>query len=153
TGPRRHSVDSFEECSGRRGRRGRFHEVDYPKMAHAPQRGQSGIRDAGSPEDPFAPPDRKGGPMLLLVGARGAATGGRRGDTAGFPPSSTRALMKLSPTSAMLLMLVVVRAAAADGLADLVPLYKPVDIVMLLQDDKAKKALNIVSYQEAGIKA
>jgi hypothetical protein len=63
--------------------------------------------------------------------------------------------MKLASTSALVLTvtLVLVRAVEADGLADSIPLYKPVDIVMLLQDENAKKALNIASYQEPGIKA
>jgi hypothetical protein len=51
------------------------------------------------------------------------------------------------------LTLVLARAVCAGGLADLMPPYKPVDIVTLLQDEKAKKALGIVRYQEPGIKS
>jgi hypothetical protein len=48
--------------------------------------------------------------------------------------------------------LVLVRAIAAGGLADSTPPYLPSNIVSLLQDEKARNALNIVSYQKAGIK-
>jgi hypothetical protein len=51
------------------------------------------------------------------------------------------------------LTLVMARAACAGGLAEQVPPYKPMEVVFLLQNEKAKQALNIVSYQEAGIKA
>jgi hypothetical protein len=51
------------------------------------------------------------------------------------------------------LTLVLVRAVAAGGVSDSTPPYLPSNIVFLLQDAKVRKALNIVSYQEAGIKA
>jgi hypothetical protein len=51
-----------------------------------------------------------------------------------------------------LLTLVLFRSVAAGGLADLGPPYLPSNIVSLLQNEKARKALNIVSYQETVIK-
>jgi hypothetical protein len=51
-----------------------------------------------------------------------------------------------------LFTLVLFRSVAAGGLADLGPPYLPSNIVSLLQNEKARKALNIVTYQEAGIK-
>ena len=53
--------------------------------------------------------------------------------------------MRSASTAAFVLTLVLVRAVGAGGLADLMPLYNPVDIVFLLQDEKTKKALNISS--------
>ncbi len=61
--------------------------------------------------------------------------------------------MRSASTAALVLSLMLVRTVSAAELAELVPPYKPVDIIMLLQDEKAKRALNIVSYQEPGIKA
>jgi hypothetical protein len=51
------------------------------------------------------------------------------------------------------LTLVLVRAVAAGGISDSTPPYLPSNIVSLLQNEKVRKALNIVNYQEAGIKA
>jgi hypothetical protein len=61
--------------------------------------------------------------------------------------------MRSAAIPALVLPLVLVRAVAAGGLADVMPVYKPADIMAILEDEKGKKALNIASYQEAGIKA
>jgi hypothetical protein len=61
--------------------------------------------------------------------------------------------MRSASTAALVLTLVLARAVSGASIVEYAPPYKPVDIVMLLQDEKAMKALNIVSYQEAGIKA
>jgi hypothetical protein len=61
--------------------------------------------------------------------------------------------MRSACIPALVLTLVLVRAVSADGLADIIPLYSPGGIISILEDEKGKKALNIASYQEAGIKA
>jgi hypothetical protein len=53
----------------------------------------------------------------------------------------------------VVLTLVLVRAVAAGSISDTTPPYLPSNIASLLQDAKVRKALNIASYQEAGIKA
>jgi hypothetical protein len=54
--------------------------------------------------------------------------------------------MRSTATAAFVLTLVMARAAGAGGLAEQVPPYKPMEMVFLLQNEKAKRALNIVSY-------
>jgi hypothetical protein len=60
--------------------------------------------------------------------------------------------MRSASRSAFVLALVLVQPAAG-GVGDLSPVYTPGTIVGVLQDSKVKKALNIVKYQEAGLKA
>ena len=88
-----------------------------------------------------------------MVGASRTGKFGLPGGAVDDLPSTTRALMRSASTAAPVLTLVLVRAVSAANLVEYVPPYKPVDIIFLLQDEKAKRALNIVRYQEAGIKA
>jgi hypothetical protein len=49
-------------------------------------------------------------------------------------------------------MLVPSRESCAGGPADAVPPYKPVDIVLFMQSEEGRKALNIVGYLDSGIR-
>jgi hypothetical protein len=61
--------------------------------------------------------------------------------------------MRLGLSAAVVLMLVVpCRESYAGGFADTVPPYEPVDIVLFIQSEEGRKALNTVQYQEAGIR-
>jgi hypothetical protein len=61
--------------------------------------------------------------------------------------------MKSTSTSVVVLTLVITRGAFASDLAALIPVYKPVDIVMLLNDQKVKTELKITRDQDRAVKA